>query len=218
MTDIQPSIVHLALGDSAAGSLRVACKSHGLPGAVFISIQDDLSHGPLVDGYERISYMRDCYRGYDNWTLDIIDAFVPWKKFIEWLGREKPEAVVIWSGDNVSEATFLAMACWQLKKRPEPVLRVAIPGQDDPPYVALHQPVELAGLYAGRQVIVDTDRALLSDDFVRIRNETGLLRRWEHGRIIGVPEDHYDHLLMASCETDRPHGRQIHAGSGHSKD
>ena len=210
-----PEPLHLALGDSAAGSLRVACRSHGLPGTVFVRIGDDLSHGPLVDGYERISYMRDCYRGYDDWTFETTDAFAPWKQVIEWLDRERPEAVVIWSGDNVSEATFLAMACWQLEKRPEPLLRVAIPGQDNPPYVAVHKPVELADLYAVRQELVDTDRARLSDDFLRIRNDTGLVRRWERGRIDGVPEDHYDRHLLASCETTwLPAPRVIGAAMG----
>ncbi|WP_367115619.1 DUF1835 domain-containing protein [Thiohalocapsa sp.] len=39
-----------------------------------------------------------------------------WRKVVEWVEREQPEAVVLWSGDNASEATFLAMACWQLRQ------------------------------------------------------------------------------------------------------
>lgn len=43
-------VLHLALGGSAAGSLRVACRSHGLPGTA-LSIPDDLSHSePGVRG------------------------------------------------------------------------------------------------------------------------------------------------------------------------
>jgi len=34
---------------------------------------------------------------------------------------------------------------------------------------------------------------------VRLRDDTGLLRRWEHGRIIGVPMDCYDRLLIDAC-------------------
>ncbi len=44
--------LHIALGDSAAGCLRAACRSHGMPGTVR-SIPDDLSHGP-----------------YDPWLMD----------------------------------------------------------------------------------------------------------------------------------------------------
>jgi hypothetical protein len=196
-----PEIVHLVLGDSGAGCLRVACGSHGLPGTVF-TIQDDLSHGPLADGRERINYMRACYRGYDDWTLDVTDAFAPWASFLDWIEGKKPGAIVIWSGDNVSEATFLAMACWQLWQLPEPLLRVAIHGRDNPPYVAVHTPDALADLYAGRRELTDPEQALLGNDFVRIRSETGLLRRWEDGRVIGVPPDHYDGLLLESCTAD----------------
>lgn len=90
------------LGDSAAGSLRVACRSQGLPG-IGLSIPDDLRHGPLYDLRARIRYMRACYRGYDDWTFDATDAFGPWRNAIECLEREESEAVVLWGGNNVSE-------------------------------------------------------------------------------------------------------------------
>ena len=190
--------LHLALGDSAAGCLRVACRTHGLAGTE-LSIPDDLSHGPLDDGYARIDYMRACYRGYDDWAFDVTDASAPWRNVIEWLEREKPGAVVIWSGDNVSESTFLAMACWQLRHWPEPVLSVKIPERDNPPYVAIHKPAELADLYSTAHELADSERVVLSEDFERIRSETGLLRRRENGRIIGVPVGHYDCYLLESC-------------------
>jgi hypothetical protein len=194
-------ILHLALGDSAAGSLRAACRSHGLPGTAH-SIPDDLSHGPLDDGRARIRHMRACYGGYDDWTVDATDAFAPWRMLIERVEREEPEAVVLWSGDNVSETTFIAFACWQLRHRPESVLRVAMPEGDDPPYVALQPPAELAKLYSTRRKLADSERATLAADFERIRSRTGLLRRLEHGRIIGIPVDQYDRLLLESCAAE----------------
>ena len=209
-----PGLVHLAPSDSAAGCLAAACRSHGLPGAV-LSIHDDLSHGPLLDGIERINYMRACHRGYEDWSFDITDAFASWLKVVQWLDREKPEAVVIWSGDNVSEATFLAMTCWRLRHRSEPLHRVAIPEQNNPPYVAFHNPGGLADLYTSRQGLGDRECARLGEDFLRIRNETGLLRRWENGQIIGVPVDHYDHLIQESCATTwLPAPRVIGAAMG----
>lgn len=116
--------------------------------------------------------------------------------------------MVIWNGDNVSETTFLAMACWQLRQRPEPVLRVAIPEGDNPPYVALHKPAELARLCSTRRELAASERAMLSEDFERIRSQTGLLRRLENGRVIGVPVDYYDRFLLKSCAshwTPAPH-------------
>jgi hypothetical protein len=52
-----------------------------MPGAV-LGIPDDLSHGPLDDGRARIDYMRACFRGYDDWYLDVTDACAPWRALI----------------------------------------------------------------------------------------------------------------------------------------
>ena len=189
---------HIALGESSEGCLRAACRSHRMPG-IALGIPDDLSHGPLGDGRARIDYMRACYRGYDDWSLDVTDAFAPWRSMIERLDRDRPEAISIWSGDNVSEAIFLAMACWWLKGRSEQLLRVMIPETDTRRHVAVHSPAELADLYPSARALTDTERADLAEDFVRIRRETGLLRRWEDGRILGVPMDRYDPLLLECC-------------------
>lgn len=120
----------------------------------------------------------------------------------ECIDQEARKAVVIWSGDNASEATFLAMACWQLRQRPGPVLRVAIPEQGNPPYVAFKTPSELADLYASRREPTNPERALLSKDFERIRDEMGLLRLWKNNQVIGVPVDYYDPLLLESCTSN----------------
>jgi hypothetical protein len=171
-----------------------------MPG-IALGIPDDLSHGPLGDGRARIDYMRVCFRGYDDWYLDVTDAFAPWRAMIERLDRDRPRAILIWSGDNVSEATFLTMACWWLKGRSEQLLRAMIPETDARSYVATHTPAELAGLFSSAQALTDTERADLAEDFLRIRSETGLLRRWEEGRILGVPVERYDPLLLECCGT-----------------
>lgn len=145
--------------------------------------------------------MRDCVRGYDDWYLDVTDAFAPWRRMITRIDEASADAVVIWSGDNASEATFLTMACWWLGNRPERVLRVAMPGRDGRHYVAIHTPAELADLLASARELADTERAALAADFLRIQDETGLLRRWEEGRILGVPMDRYDPLLLECCRT-----------------
>ena len=67
--------------------------------------------------------------------------------------------------------------------------------------MAAHSPVELAALAPSAQVLTPTDRIELAEDFVRIRDQTGLLRRWEHGRVVGVPVDRYDPLLLECCST-----------------
>ncbi len=139
---------------------------HGLPGTT-LGIPDDLSHGPLDDGRARIDYMRAWFRGYDDWYIDVTDAFAPWRAMIARIDEARADAVVIWSGDNASEATFLTMACWWLGNRSERVLRVAMPGRDGRHYVATHTPAELADLYAFAQELTDTERASLEKRLLR---------------------------------------------------
>jgi len=143
--------------------------------------------------------MRDCFRGYDDWYFDITDAFAPWRALIARIDEETPDAVIIWGGDNVSEALFLRMACWWLSQRSVHLLRLAVPGRDGRHYVAIHSPPELADLYTSARELTDTERADYAEDFLRIRAETGLLRRWEEGRILGVSADRYDPLLLEGC-------------------
>jgi len=192
------SALHIALGETSEGCLRAACRPHGMPGAAF-GIPDDLSHGPLDDGRERIDYMRDRFRGCDDWYLDAADAFAPWRAMSARIDEARADAVVIWSGDNASEAIFLTMAWWWLGNRSERVLRVAMPGRADRHCVAIHTPAGLADLFASAQELTDNERAVLAADFLRIRGETGLLRRWEEGRILGARMDRYDPLLLTSC-------------------
>ena len=109
--------LHLALGEPAAVSLAVAIAAGIVPGSV-LAILEDPSHGPLGHG----------------------DA---WKALLERLDRDRPDAIVVWSGDNASEATFLAMVAAWLDGRPEPLLRVAAPGREGRPYVAVHSPEDL---------------------------------------------------------------------------
>jgi hypothetical protein len=58
-----------------------------------------------------MGYMRGCFRGYADWPFQATDAFLPWRAMIEQIGKEKPESILVWSADNVSEAMFLAIAC-----------------------------------------------------------------------------------------------------------
>ena len=195
--------LHLALGDSAAGCVRIAGSiSPGISQAV-MSISDDLSHGPLDHGLARAEYMRACYRDSDDrWDYDQRDAFAPWLALVERLDRDRHDAVVIWTGENVSEATFLAMACDRLAGRSEPIAQVSVPGKHGRNYVAVHAPEELRPFFHSWRVLSDAERAVLAQDFARIRDETGLLRRRQDGQLMGIPMDYYDVLLLEACSTD----------------
>jgi len=76
-----------------------------------------------------------------------------------------------------------------------------MPGRDDRHHVAVHTPAELANLFSSARELAAVERVDLAEDFLRIRRETGLLRRWEDGQILGVPMDRYDPLLLECCTT-----------------
>lgn len=192
--------LHLTLGDSATGCVRAALSISPSISQSVMNIPDDLSHGPLDDGVARAEYMRACYRDYDEeWEYDTLDAFAPWLELIERLDRDRHDAVVVWTAENVSEATFLAMVCDQLAGRPEQIVHVTVPGSHGRNYVAVHAPKELRAFLESWRALSDAERAGLAQDFARIRDETGLLRRWQQGQLIGIPMDHYDGLLLEAC-------------------
>ncbi|WP_295430862.1 DUF3658 domain-containing protein [uncultured Thiodictyon sp.] len=190
--------LHFALGDSAAGSVRAACDSCGMPGAV-IGFSNDLAAGPLDDSQARDPGLRGFLGGGGEAAIDGDARLSQWRAVLGRLEREPPEAVILWGGDNVAEVIFVAMACDRLAGRPERLLRVQVPGIEGRPYVAMHSPEQLARLYATRRPLSGADRRVLAQDFARIRDTCGPVRRLESGRVVGVPGDYYDHLLLAAC-------------------
>lgn len=187
--------LHLTQGDHAATLLRAAVQFHGLPGIIF-SIPEDLTHGPLHDGPARFAYFRAAFQGFAPWPFTHTDAFAPWQELLAHLDHASYPEIVIWAGNNASEATFLPMACDWLHTRPEPLSRAHPPSNT---YTGQLAPNQLAALYASRQPLDAGTRQRLAGDFARIRDQTGLHRRWRNGGIVGVAADHDDHLLLAAC-------------------
>ncbi|MBL8701129.1 MAG: DUF1835 domain-containing protein [Alphaproteobacteria bacterium] len=190
--------LHLVLGDHGAARVAEACRRHGLPGAPF-AIPDDPSHGPLGDGVARLAYMQALYDGFDEFRSAQTDAFAPWRALSDRLDVTAVEAIVLWGGDNASEGTFLRMACDHLADRTEPMLRVEIPPDAQGPYVGMASPERLAELFATRRPMSNACRASLAAEFARLRDDGGLVRRWDVGGLRSVAASHYDALIIAAC-------------------
>ncbi|MFN7857977.1 MAG: DUF3658 domain-containing protein [Acidovorax sp.] len=195
------SLVHLVAGDSAAGCLRAACASYGMPGVV-IGYPADLAHGPLDDVEASVAYMQLIAKGYGESETEHGNPFAQWRAVDERLARERPDAIIIWTGDNVADATFIAMVCDRLAARSEPLWRVQVPAIGSRPHVAMHSPEQLAQLFDTRAMLSDGDRQCFAQDFARIRDTSGRLRRLEGGRVVDVPIEYYDLWLLAGCGTD----------------
>jgi len=196
-----PDTLHIALGDSAAGSLRVACSNHGMPGSVF-SIPDDLSHGPLDDGRLRVDYMRSCFEGYDDWWIDVDDAFTPWNALVSKIDEANVDTVIVWAGDNVSEETFLCMACWWLREQPVRLLRPVVQSEPGRNYVAVQAPADLADMFPTAGELSNAVRGEKASSFRRLCDDHGVLRHWNKGWVETVSADFYDHLLRVCLPDD----------------
>ncbi len=193
-------VLHLVLGDHAAGALEAACRTYALPGSVYC-IPDDLGHGPLDDGQARIAYMRECYVGFDDWIHAATDAFEPWRALAGHLA-DRPRTLTIWHGPNASEGTLLAMACWRFAGGPAPMMSVAVPGDAARCHVATFAPAELAAFHMGALAISEEHCATLAASFERLRADGGIRRRWEGGGLVTVSVDTFDNLLIESCGPD----------------
>ena len=174
-----------------------------------VGFSADLAHGPLDDAEANVTYLRAIAKGYgDNETADG-STFAQWRELGERLTCERPDALIVWVADNVADRTFLAMACDRLAARREPLWRVQVPEVGLRPHVAMHSPEQLAQLFAARVLLSNEDRLLLAQDFARIRDNSGLLRRLERGCVVGVPVEHYDAWLLAACGPDWQAAAQV---------
>jgi hypothetical protein len=172
-----------------------------LPGAV-AGLSADLAHGPLDDAEASATYLRAIAKSYGETDTADGSPFAQWQALDERLTRERPDALIVWVADNVADMIFLAMACERLAERREPLWRVQVPEVGLRAHVAMHSPEQLAQLFAARVLLSSEDRLLLAQDFARIRDTSGLLRRLERGCVVGVPVEHYDAWLLAACGPD----------------
>ncbi|MFZ9408416.1 MAG: DUF3658 domain-containing protein [Burkholderiaceae bacterium] len=193
--------LHLVAGDSAAGSLRAACTTWGLPGTV-IGFSDDLTQGPLGDLDARVRYMQALLKGYGEFADEPDVPFKAWRSIQAHLEQEQADAIIVWMGINVTDAVLIRMVCDGLAACPVPLWRITVPEVRERPYVAMHEPEHLARMMSMREPVSDHERTALAKDYLRIRDSNAFVRRLEQGQLIDVPVDFYDPLLIAACGSD----------------
>lgn len=197
MTDL-----HLVASPSAAGSLRLAVRTLGLPGQVFC-IMDALNLGPLSDGRERVAFWRSLLApGYsdeppsEGWD----DAFAPWRELRRTIAAERPQRLLIWVGESGADYVFLRMACHWLEGEDIALLRVSVPPNGGLHAVAVHPPEALVTFAPGAITIPQVELAAMVEEYGRIAARPELLRECDaQGRLLFKSITAHDDFILSCC-------------------
>jgi hypothetical protein len=184
-----------------------------MPGKV-VGFFQDLSHGPLGDDAQRVAYFQSL-GSWDGSTGESSALWEQWRLLAMQLDQNAATTVTLWLGNNLCDEIFKAMACSQLVARPGNVSLVQVPAIGMRSFVAMHPPGQLAQLFETRKNVGDADRSAWAQEFARIRDLCEPVRRLEHGRVVGVGCELYDHALLESCGADwMPAGNVVGTAMG----
>lgn len=188
-------LLHIVLGDSAAGTLHEACRTLGLPGKVH-SIADELSHGPLHDGRARSVYFKTQIYGHIPDVGIPDDVFRDWGVLEEFIRSRAFDAITIWSSFAISDAIFLRMACARLRAFDGAVDSV---NTSEGPWhgVGTNNPEQLTAHFRHRTALNPDDRAGLAKEFDVIVARGDLLRLVDGDRIVSASSDHFDAYVLS---------------------
>ena len=177
------SVLHIAPGHSAGGSLRQAIRGAGRPDEVLF-FRDDLSCGPIdTDAIApRVAWWA---RFHGDWEIEA----APLNAFWERVARTD-DRLVVWFGRHsaLEMAFFLAWAD-RLGDRPYSVIDQARPVSSMPPY-------QLASLLGSERQVTAQEAAEARRQWRRLRTENAPFRVVTPEGLASAPARHFDHLLI----------------------
>lgn len=217
--------VHIVVGHSFAGSLRLALDQLEEPGSLgLIVLAEHYPVGPLgkLDSREGRETRRQWFwnniadgcKAYDHFEeeyalLTARIAQIP-------LQAE----VILWAGDNASEQAGLRHALYLLRDKPNPVsvynacaivenlynrpnafIQYRHSGEISPDKL-LQALLAVDG--SGRLTL--EERGRLEQEWLDLSGQKGNLRIWEHGAVTEVPEDYFDGYLLEKLDVLREPG------------
>jgi hypothetical protein len=145
--------------------------------------------------------MQALLKGYGECADEPDVPFKEWRSIRAHLEKGDTDALIVWTGANVTDAVLIRMVCDGLASCGIPMWRIPVPELNERPYVAMHAPEQLAQIVSRREPVSDANRAALAKDYVRIRDSNATVRRLEHGQVMDVPAGYYDPLLIAACSS-----------------
>lgn len=199
--------VHIAFGDSAGGSLRVALRNR--QGEQAVVLGDDLMVGPLASELpqlwkKRLNWWRERINGREKADMEayVMKAGLSW---LLWPGRLNELPVVIWTGDSAAEQTALRCLLAVIPDdadlsivNPTALLNRRFPEVE---YRSMGEIVaeKLRPLLEEAEPMTPEAREAYADDWRRLAAEEGVLRVMENGKLRTVTEDYFDGEIVKAA-------------------
>ncbi|MFA9394959.1 MAG: DUF1835 domain-containing protein [Halodesulfovibrio sp.] len=192
---------HIIFGPSAAGSLRYIINEYRLNQDV-ISINDDLSNGPLQTIEDRIEFGKKLINSIDPDDEEFA-------KYVELAIKSWPSPenftdckVILWHCENAPEQLMLQMAVKQLQDFEE-LYEVALDNKISLARGTGEYTPEKLGSFIGTETKISLER---KHELIRNWNQTvqqnGTLRIWKNEAVVTVDERYYDALLLHNCKNE----------------
>ena len=219
--EIEFNTVHIACGESTAGSLR-----YGLGhGNKVIGFPDFFSIGPVWKLHKDVGrkhrfewlkdhinmemdYMEEEYEQRITKTLEEIDAIpgnVP---------------IIIWTGENAEEQTAMRYFMYLLREKPNDVLLIntsltsqelyTTNDQQHFYHTAMFEPEKLKEMYEKNvsKRLSPLERSHFQKEWMALSESKAILRIWQNREITFVNEDHFDSLIISTIQ-------KLHVEQGH---
>jgi hypothetical protein len=203
--------VHIVSPEFAAGALRIGLDR---PKEV-IGFPDFFAIGPLWKLEEKIGQTFRNEWIYENINYENDDHVYPTKfqnalREIEDLPSEAP--IYIWCGSNASEQTGLRFILYLVRDKPNEIFLLHstelyekyITNEENPVFHTGQLDPEDARLLFEKNMDIkpmsDHERKRLQIEWEGLSESTEVLRVWENGKIKGVPEHHFDSLIIRTLE------------------
>ncbi|XID94544.1 DUF1835 domain-containing protein [Paenibacillaceae bacterium WGS1546] len=210
--------VHIAFGDSFAGSLKVALNRLGCSDTnEMIAFRDRFSIGPLWQLHEeagqtcRTGWFRDRINHKD----DEDDRVAQYQTIAEQMTRIPAEAsIVIWSGHNAHEQAGLRYAIYLLRSRPNNVFVFNVTAACERRFNTPDQQIEyshsgeippdklqaIIGESEDNGPVPSETKRLLEQEWLSLASRHEALRIWDGERIVNVDESYFDSYLLETVK------------------
>lgn len=204
-------LIHLVLGDVAAGVLREAMAGGAPAEGEILRFRDIYCVGPLQGlGTPAGPASRAAY-----WAQLIVEAPPSLAEFEEEetryahaRDRAARHPLLLWVGAHSSSQLWLQRLCAELPAQPLDLrlLDVAAPGRRA---LGQFEPGEVAGLLAQARPLEGGEQARLARVWQDNAAVDSGVRRWAEGRISHHGDDFYDPLVLAQCDEEWQPAEQV---------